>query len=63
MVLPHDAVRRGSDAHCDRVVDGVRDAASPGALAVLGGEHGDVGALAVLGAGAWEDGRGVMADS
>jgi len=59
VVLPHDAVCRGSDAHGDRGAGGVHDAAFPGALALLGGEDGDVGALAVLRAGAW----GAMADS
>lgn len=53
VVLPHDAVRRGSDAHGDRVAGGVCDAACPGALTVLGDEDGNVGALAVLGVGAW----------
>lgn len=48
LVLPHNAVCRGSDAHGHHVVGGVGDAAMPGALALAGGEDGDVGALAVL---------------
>lgn len=53
VVLPHNAVCLGSDAHGDHAVRGVRDAAFPGALTLLGGEHRDVGALAELRAGAW----------
>lgn len=53
VVLPHNAVCRRSDAHGDRVVGGVCDAAFPGALALFGGEDRNVGALAVLRAGAW----------
>lgn len=52
-VMPHDAVCHWSDAHSDCVVRGVGDAACPGALTLLGGEDRNVGALAVLRAGAW----------
>ncbi len=52
MVLPHNAVCRRSDAHGDRVFGGVCDAAFPGALTLLGGEDRNIGALAVLRAGA-----------
>lgn len=52
LVLPHNAVCYGSDAHGDRFVGGVDDAACPGALLLLGGEDRNVGALAVLRTGA-----------
>lgn len=53
VVLPHNGVCRRSDAHGDRVVGDVCDAASPGALTLRGGEDRNIGALAVLRAGAW----------
>lgn len=53
VVLPHNLVRHRSDAHGDHVVGGVYDAAFPGRLPLLGGEYRDIGALAVVRAGAW----------
>lgn len=53
LVLPHNAVCHRSDAHGDHVLGDVRDTARPGALTLLGGEDRNIGALAVLRAGAW----------
>lgn len=55
LVLSHNAVCCRSDAHGDYIVGGVNDAALPGSLALLGGEHRDVGALTVLRAGPLEN--------
>jgi len=52
VIFPHNAVRRGGDAHGDHVLRGLLDAAFPGALTLLLGEDGSVGALAELRAGA-----------
>jgi len=53
VVLPHGAGGSSRDAHSDRVVVGVGDAALPGARTLILGKDGGVGALAELRAGAW----------
>lgn len=57
VILPHNAICQRGDADGEDFVGGVCDAARPGRLPLLVGEDGNVGALAVVGGGAWMNHR------
>lgn len=55
VILPHNAICQRGDADGEDFVGGVCDAARPVRLPLLVGEDGNVGALAVVGVGAWRN--------